>query len=62
MSETFLIVTTDGGILLVNSTTLENTGLDVSVALQHVFLLYFDLPGPPLEEISSSSYLTGQSK
>ena len=62
MSETFLIVTTDGGILLVNSTTVEYTGLDVSVALQHVFLLHFDLPGPSLEEISSSSYLAGQSK
>lgn len=38
MSETVLIVTTEGDMQLLNSTTVENIGLDVSAALQHVFL------------------------
>ena len=61
MSETVLFVTTEGDMQLLNSTTAENIGLDVSVALQHVLLVYWGLPGPSLEEISFSSYPSGQS-
>ena len=38
MSETVLIVTTEGDMQLLNSTTVENIRLDVSMALQHVFV------------------------
>lgn len=61
MSETVLIVTTERDMQLLNSTTIENIGLDVSMALQNVFLVYWGLPGSSLEEISSSSYPSEQS-